>query len=94
METQTGTGRIWLSTLSSKGQVTLPAEIRRLLGVAPRDKIAFVLEAGQVWITPIQGIVARTAGALKGQQPPETAEQLREAAECAIAADVVERLHR
>jgi bifunctional DNA-binding transcriptional regulator/antitoxin component of YhaV-PrlF toxin-antitoxin module len=83
---------MWLSALSSKGQVTLPAEIQRILGVTPRGKIACVIDAGQVWITAVESTVARTAGALKSQQPPETAEQLREAAERAIAADVVERL--
>jgi len=38
-----------ISTITSKGQVTIPAAVRRHLGVGTRDKIAFVLEDdGQV----------------------------------------------
>ena len=33
-----------VSTIHSKGQVTIPAEVRRHLGVSTHDKIAFVLE--------------------------------------------------
>ena len=33
-----------ISTITSKGQVTIPAEVRRHLGVGDHDKIAFVLE--------------------------------------------------
>ncbi len=32
-----------LMTVTSKGQVTIPAEVRRLLGVKKNDKIALVL---------------------------------------------------
>lgn len=32
------------STLTSKGQVTLPAEVRRHLGVSAQDKLAFVID--------------------------------------------------
>lgn len=30
------------STISGKGQVTVPAEVRRLLGVGTKEKVAFV----------------------------------------------------
>jgi AbrB family looped-hinge helix DNA binding protein len=33
-----------VSTITSKGQVTIPAEVRRHLGLRTRDKIAFVVE--------------------------------------------------
>jgi AbrB family looped-hinge helix DNA binding protein len=39
-----------LSSVSPKGQVTLPVEIRRLLGVKPKDKVAFRVEQGKVEI--------------------------------------------
>jgi len=38
-----GTMREIVSTMTSKGQVTIPIEIRRHLGLATRDKIAFVV---------------------------------------------------
>lgn len=42
-----------ISTLSSKGQVTLPIEVRKHLGVDTNDKIAFVIEPnGRVHVAP------------------------------------------
>lgn len=37
-----------LSSVSEKGQVTIPLEIRRALDLKPRDKVAFTLEDGEV----------------------------------------------
>ncbi|MCL5025206.1 MAG: type II toxin-antitoxin system PrlF family antitoxin [Chloroflexi bacterium] len=80
-----------LSTVTTKGQVTIPVEVRRRLGVAPHDKIAFILEDDQVKLARKGSVVARTAGMLKTDRPPDTAEELREQAERAIAEDVAER---
>jgi AbrB family looped-hinge helix DNA binding protein len=33
-----------VSTVTSKGRVTIPAEVRRYLGVAPGDAISFVID--------------------------------------------------
>ena len=40
------------SSLSSKGQVTVPQEIRKRLGVAPGDRIDFVVEGDLTVIRP------------------------------------------
>jgi AbrB family looped-hinge helix DNA binding protein len=81
-----------LSTVTRKGQVTIPVEVRRALGVQPRDQVAFVMEDDQVRLAPRKGgVVARTAGALKGPEPLRGAEELRALAEEAIAEDVRER---
>ncbi len=36
------------STLTSKGQVTIPAEVRRQLGLQPGDHVGFIMEDGDV----------------------------------------------
>ncbi len=36
-----------VTTLTSKGQVTIPKEIRDALGLRPHDKIRFVTEGGE-----------------------------------------------
>jgi AbrB family looped-hinge helix DNA binding protein len=74
-----------------KGQVTVPAEIRRELELKEGDKVAFVLDEGEVRLVRTTSVVERTAGALKSRKPPRTAEELREAAERAIAREAVER---
>jgi antitoxin PrlF len=33
-----------VSTVTSKGQVTIPAEVRRHLGIGTHDKVAFILD--------------------------------------------------
>lgn len=40
-----------IATIISKGQVTIPAEIRNHLGIKNHDKIAFVIDdEGNVWL--------------------------------------------
>jgi AbrB family looped-hinge helix DNA binding protein len=55
--------------MTRKGQVTIPAHIRRLLGISAGDRVAFVVQQGRVEITPAQSVVARTAGMLKSEIP-------------------------
>jgi antitoxin PrlF len=40
------------STISSKGQLTVPQEIRKRLGLAPGDRVEFVVEADRTVIRP------------------------------------------
>lgn len=70
--------------------------IRRLLGVSSHDQVAFFVENDQVRLkaTRPRGVVESTTGALQGDEPPLSAEQLREAAERAIAEAAVERQGR
>ena len=63
------------TTVSSKGQVTIPVRIRRRLGLKPGDRIEFVVKAGMTTIQPVRGEenpFAEFVGAL-GRQPNGTA---------------------
>lgn len=54
-----------LSTITSKGQVTLPKAVRQSLGLQPGDKIEFVVtENGQVLVRPITRKVDEVFGKL------------------------------
>jgi len=79
------------ASVTSKGQVTIPIEIRRVLGVSEGETVAFVVEDGKVHITRRGSVVEETAGALRTNQPPITVQEERAAAERAIADDVIER---
>lgn len=83
-----------VTVMTRKGQVTVPAPIRRALGPKKGDRVAFMLADNQVRLVPLGSVTAHTAGALRGysQEPVLTAEELREAAEQAIAEDVMECL--
>ena len=39
-----------LAKVTSKGQITIPVDIRRKLGVKTGDKVLFVEEAGKIYI--------------------------------------------
>ena len=80
------------STVTTKGQITIPVEIRRLLQVKPHDRVAFVVEDETVRLVRGESVVARTAGALKQDTPPLSAEDLRDVAEETIAQDAVSRM--
>ena len=80
--------------LTRKGQVTVPVEIRRALGLKEGDRVEFTMEDGTVQLARTGSVVERTYGSLKSNVPPLSAEELREAAEQAIADDAYERMNR
>jgi antitoxin PrlF len=42
------------STISSKGQITVPIEIRRRLGIKQGDRVEFVIDNGLTILRPAQ----------------------------------------
>ena len=60
------------STLTSKGQITLPKAVRDHLHVAPGDRVDFVIEtSGLVMVRPARSRLSELDGMLKrsGQRP-------------------------
>lgn len=80
--------------VTSKGQITIPAEIRAALSVVPGDRVSFLVEDGVIRVTKGVSYAERTAGMFKGRGPkiPPTAKELRELAEIAIVEDVMRRM--
>ncbi len=66
--------------ITSKGQITLPKEVRRRLGVGPGDQVEFVEENGRyvlkkiVKVSPFDAYV----GFLKSQKGSDTDQIIRE----------------
>jgi AbrB family looped-hinge helix DNA binding protein len=77
--------------MTRKGQVTIPSEIRRALGLREGDRVLFSMEDDEVRIKRAGSVVDQTAGMLKGDEPPISAEELRVIAENVIAEDVIRR---
>ncbi len=42
------------STLSTKGQVTIPVDVRRRLGIKEGDRLEFVFDGGQTVLRPVR----------------------------------------
>ena len=66
-----------VATISSKNQITLPADVRKRLGVRAADKIAFVIDEDGVRIEPARLTVADLYGSVPAL-PGETADLERE----------------
>ena len=59
------------ATVTSKGQITIPREVRDHLHVGTGDKIDFVIEAnGAVRISPLVGSVRELYGFLRRRDQP------------------------
>ena len=81
------------SSVTQKGQVTIPAEIRKLLGVKPQDKVAFKIEKSTVKLSRTTSVVERTKGILASPGPRfKDAREERKAAEEAIAEEAMKRM--
>lgn len=75
----------YTSTITAKGQVTIPVEIRKMLGIAPHNKITFLTEQKHIRIIPSTSIVAKTAGMLKSEHPLLSSKEERQKFEEAFA---------
>ncbi len=69
-----------VSTVTVKGQVTIPIEVRRLLGVKPHDKVVFRIEDGRVELQPTTMSLEDTFGAVTPLQRPEDFSSQRDTA--------------
>lgn len=59
-----------LATVTTKGQITLPAEVQRCLGLKPHDKVAFAIdtERDEVTLRPVSFSLQTVFGSV----PPAT----------------------
>lgn len=48
---------VCIGTLTSKGQITVPVEVRRWLGLKQGDQVEFVEEAGRIFLKPKRKVV-------------------------------------
>lgn len=60
-----------LATITQRGQVTVPAEVRRVLGVKPKDKVAFEIEDNEVKLVPAKFTLESAYGSVTPRKKPE-----------------------
>jgi AbrB family looped-hinge helix DNA binding protein len=69
-----------ISVVTRKGQITVPVEIRRALGLKEGDKVALSLserEQNQATLRPVRSVADLTFGAVTPQRRPEDFRSLR-----------------
>ncbi|MBI4999680.1 AbrB/MazE/SpoVT family DNA-binding domain-containing protein [Candidatus Gottesmanbacteria bacterium] len=59
---------VLISTLTQKGQVTIPLIIRQALGLKPRERVVFLKEDGRVYLKPAVNFLD-LAGSIKTSRP-------------------------
>lgn len=70
------------STITGKGQTTIPKDIRERLGLSPGDRLEYLVETdGRVVLLPATRHIESLAGMLKHRAPsrPATLEEMDEA---------------
>ncbi len=70
----------YVRTVTSKGQVTIPAEIRRLLEMEPGDRVVFRVTEDRVELQTVAMSLEDTFGAVPPRSRPEDFASLREIA--------------
>lgn len=68
------------SSVSPKGQITLPIAVRRLLGIKPKDKVAFIVEEQGVRIAPAHSRLAENFQIVPPLRQPLTWKEIETAA--------------
>ncbi len=66
------------SSVTKKGQTTLPKPVRESLGLQAGDRVRYVIADGEVRILPVRPI-SRLFGALRHDGPAVTVEEMERA---------------
>ena len=77
------------STVTQKGQVTIPAAVRARLGLRPKDKVRFEVAGDAVTLQPAPSKLLAGYGAVRPRKRPEKWTQVRSEVERLMAEDVV-----
>lgn len=82
------------TVVTRKGQITIPANIRRELGLKEGDRVIVTREGDHLRVESQMSIATRTAGMLSKyrRQHPLTAKEERAATERAIAEEVAREM--
>lgn len=69
-----------VAILTSKGQMTIPKEVRKALKLKPSERVTIVVEGDQAVIRPIRGTILDIGGSIKvsAKEKPADFHKVRE----------------
>lgn len=70
----------YISSVSPKGQITLPLEVRKHLGIKTKDKVIITLEGDDIRVIPVKSSLAAGFGSVPPLKQPLTWKQIEEIA--------------
>lgn len=77
-----------ISTITTKGQMTIPVSIRKLYGLQPNDRMDFIPDGDRIILVPVKTL-RDFRGAVTGTGDPD---QERQAAKDAVGIRIVEEM--
>jgi antitoxin PrlF len=82
---------VWEATLSPKGQVTIPKEMRQALNLRPGDQLVYSIVDGDIIVTP-KNIDFKDLAGLLGTPPngPASLEEIDAAVAAAAGSNVLD----
>lgn len=82
-----------ISVLSSKGQMTIPKEIRKALNLRPSEKVIIVVEGNQAILQPLRGSLLDIGGSVKitDREKPIEFKKVREEVKKRVAKKIATR---
>lgn len=79
-----------ISTLTKKGQVTIPKEIRNILGIKEHDKVMFIKKDGDIIVKHVKGDIFDLRGSLKSLKKLKDFEKIRNITRKSVAKKIIE----
>jgi AbrB family looped-hinge helix DNA binding protein len=79
------------STVTRKGQVTIPKTIRDRLGIKEGEKVFFVVRGGEVVLKVLRGNILDLKGSVKPSARPEDFESVRRSVMQVVSKKVARR---
>jgi len=76
------------STITSKGQTTIPNQIRKQMDLRPGDSLVYRIEGDQILVRPVKGTLLDAYASVKPKKRPEDFTALRRKARKQRAARV------
>jgi AbrB family looped-hinge helix DNA binding protein len=79
-----------ISTLTKKGQVTIPKDIRNIMGIKEHDRVIFIKKDGDIILKHVKGDIFDLRGSLKARKEPEDFEKIRSITRKSVAKKIIE----
>ncbi len=83
-----------IASITQRSQVTIPAEVRRLLGVNPRGKIVFQIDDGEVKLAPVEFTLETAYGSVAPLNRPEDFEEITRIAKEEHVREVIRKMQQ
>jgi AbrB family looped-hinge helix DNA binding protein len=77
-----------ISTITTKGQITIPASIRKSHGLQPKDRVDFVTEGDKIILIPVKTL-RDFRGTVIGSGTPD---EERQTAKNAVASRIIKEI--